>query len=407
MTVVRVQGGKRVVAPFTDRPPTGTAPAPPAATTPAAPTGQGFVPSQQKSFSLPDDAAPGFLDLADLYENPPDPSPRIVDRLLRSGERLVLVAPRNLGKSWAVLQLAQEVARGGGSFLGFKVSQQTNVLALLGETDDEALHERLVAQGYGPLRRGVVFYDASGRSHISVESETENVIRGDRQLRRTRTMAELPQGLEQAITDRGIGLLIVDPWAAFYRGDENSNDQVSRALSELDGVIYRTGVAVVITHHPAKSSGKVTQNAAPEDTWRGASRLADWATVRLTVREHFTMTEAKNKGLSRMDARRTVDVSVLTRGRPIADFVMTADTETRRWSISDLAPTHATVKLSAEQAAAACRDAGGFESTRGAGDAMKVAPATALAALEDAERVGLVVRGAGDRNATTWKVTPA
>ena len=68
-------------------------------------------------------------------------------------------------------------------------------------------------------------------------------------------------------------LIIIDAWASFYSGEENSNDQTEAALLRLQELSDTTGVAVVIVHH----FGKSNEGREPEDLWRGASRLADWA----------------------------------------------------------------------------------------------------------------------------------
>lgn len=345
-------------------------------------------------------------DLADLYANPPPRKPWIIEGLLRPSDRMVVVAPRNLGKSWLMLQLAHAVAAGEGPFLGpsgFEVQQPTCVFAILGETDHEALHDRIRTQGYGPPTPGTIYYNANGDTYVSVETEYETLSRNGREIRRQRAIADLPLGLEQCIVEKGVGLLVIDPWAAFYRGDENSNEQVQRALAEIDGLIARTGIAVAITHHPAKSTG--SQNSSPEDTWRGASRFADWATTRITIAEHHKPSEAKKLGLSRRDARRHVDVSVLTRGEPIDDFSMQADPVNRRWSAVPTTSRPTRSKVSPQEAARACQEAGGFPSTKAAAEALGVAQGTAQVAFEGAEREGLVKHGRGPRGAVTW--TPA
>jgi hypothetical protein len=49
-------------------------------------------------------------------------------------------------------------------------------------------------------------------------------------------------------------LLIVDPLARFYSGDENSAREVGRLVGSLDELIQTYGVAVLLIHHTAKPS---------------------------------------------------------------------------------------------------------------------------------------------------------
>jgi hypothetical protein len=80
----------------------------------------------------------------------------------------------------------------------------------------------------------------------------------------------------------------------------------------------RYGLAIWINHHFSQRG--MTDKIDPEDAWRGASRLADWATTRITLLPHYTAKKAQELGLSRYEARRYLDVRFLTRGAPIDDF---------------------------------------------------------------------------------------
>jgi hypothetical protein len=331
-----------------------------------------------------------------------------VDRLLRAGDGMVVVAPRNLGKSWLVLQLASALANGEPFFLGdtwtpdpgaFAITQQANVLLLLGESRDYELYERLKKLKVAQPQPGTFLVDTSRSAQIIVMTEYENVRRNGRDVRQQRSIAELTHNLESTIREHNIAAVFTDPWASFYNGDENSNDQTQRALDVFDQLILLTDIAVIVTHHPSKSSD--SKNATPEDTWRGASRLADWADTRLT----FKINQGpKQRDRQRHEARRTVDVTILSRGPSIPDFVMTADPDTRRWAINpdEEVSASGTGKLTAERAAAACREAGGFASTKAAARYLGVAQGTAKAGLEAAEHNRWVVSTKGDRGATVW-----
>ena len=94
-------------------------------------------------------------------------------------------------------------------------------------------------------------------------------------------------------------VLVIDPWAVFYSGRENSNDEAELALAELRRLQLTHGLTVVVLHHFGKSESA----RDPEDLWRGASRLADWASTRVTLLPFYSAAQAKKIGLSRQQAR--------------------------------------------------------------------------------------------------------
>jgi RecA-family ATPase len=120
---------------------------------------------------------------------------------------------------------------------------------------------------------------------------------------------------EDVIAEGGYDLVGLDPWATFYTGSENSNDEVEAALDKLRDLSIQYGPAIWLNHHFSQRG--VSDKIDPEDAWRGASRLADWATTRITLTPHFTPRQAQKRGLSRIEARRYMDVRFLTRGAPI------------------------------------------------------------------------------------------
>jgi hypothetical protein len=128
--------------------------------------------------------------------------------------------------------------------------------------------------------------------------------------------AELPAVLEQLITEHRFDVVILDPWATYYAGNESSNDEVEAALDKLRGVTLTNGTTWVIFHH----IGKSLEHREPEDAWRGASRLADWASTRVTIMPHYNERQRISKGLTRRHSRAFVDVFMLRRSDPTDDF---------------------------------------------------------------------------------------
>jgi hypothetical protein len=73
-------------------------------------------------------------------------------------------------------------------------------------------------------------------------------------------------------------LLILDPLARFYSGDENNQREVGRFVATLDALIERFAVGILVPHHPSKPiKGDVKQGGA---RLRGVSGL--WAAADAT-----------------------------------------------------------------------------------------------------------------------------
>ena len=241
----------------------------------------------------------------DEIADPAVPAPVIVDGLLRQGELVVVGAPRGVGKSWLAMNLAALVARGEGYVFGrLQVLRQERVLLCHGETEGWAVEQRwrqlgvgdeLVADASEPWRLGVV----TVRRFAGDEQEEE-------------VEARLDERLEATIVAGGFGVVVVDPWASYYTGDENDKSAVEAATFALRQVARRTGCAVVILHHFAKS----LESRDPEDLWRGSTRLPDAASTRLTLLPRYTAREAEQLGMAVEEARRYVKVRFLRRSDP-------------------------------------------------------------------------------------------
>lgn len=249
-------------------------------------------------------------------EMPPEP-PVIVEGILRAGELAAIAAPRAIGKTWLSFNLATLLAEGGGAFLGsLEVRRAARVLYLQGELDEwgSAVRWKMLTGLERPLPHIAETFDRLRLRTVrrQMKYSVDGVSYSDEHIDAT-----LPDSLETAIADHGIDLVIVDPWAVYFAGNENSNDEAEAVLGALRQVTLRTGVAWLIVHH---ITGKAERSAwtEPEDLWRGATRLGDWASTRITVLPHYTETARKEANLDRHEARRHVDVHILRRnGEPV------------------------------------------------------------------------------------------
>lgn len=336
-------------------------------------------------------------------EEPDGPRPQVlVDGLLDQGDLLVLGAGRAVGKSWWGMGLAQMLGDGRGRFMGaFQVRQQARVLYCHGELDPWGGYERWrkLSQGqplppelretFTPWRVRV------SRRHI----QTTPMIR-DEVLE-----AILDQRLERALDASAADVLILDPWAVFYAGRENSNDEVEAALGQLRRLQLERGLTVVILHHFGKGMAESVRE--PEDLWRGASRLADWAATRVTLAPLYTPKQAEDQGLDRHQARRYARAHFLRRRyQAPADMAIRWDVETGQWEgfqstmldqvsggRGGLAVTDLLAQLPAD----------GWPSVTKAAAALGVSQATAKRTLEAALAQGFVEEWKGPRNSLGYR----
>jgi hypothetical protein len=215
--------------------------------------------------------------------------------------------------------------------------------------------------------------------------------------------AVLDPRLEHTIKAHGFEVVVIDPWAVYFGGNENSNDETEAALDKLRDLAMRLGVAIILVHH----LGKATDAREPEDLWRGASRLADWASTRVTMLPHWTDKQAGDQGMTREQSRRHVDVRFLRRSVPTPDFSMKRgdDGWWERWNAPAGPDETRRVHLGIPDILDACRRAGrSWPSTTRAAADLGVAVHTAQKLLEAAHRHGQIERFDGARGSTGWRL---
>jgi hypothetical protein len=264
----------------------------------------------------------------ELAGSPEPEPPELIEGVLRRGELAALAAPRAIGKTFVGLNMAAQLAAGEGQLFGrLAIRRKARVLYLQGELDRWGSQERWFGlygvtdleqlAGTAPdLPRVAESFDAV---RIRTISRRTTVKTDAGAMVEEHVDAVIDPRIEATIRNEGIDVVIIDPWAVYFAGKENSNDEVEAALAQLRAITLRTGVAWVVIHH---ISAKIEQNrlTEPEDLWRGATRLADWASTRITILPHYSEAQRKELDLSRYDARRHVDVHFLRRSKPIDDF---------------------------------------------------------------------------------------
>lgn len=206
----------------------------------------------------------------------------------------VLVAPPGSGKSLLTLQIGIAVAA-GLSWGGWTVRERSKVLVVNAEDDADEMRRRLWASAQV---MSVGQDQLAGNIFLAEAPESIVIARTDA---KTRTVIRTPlvDTLVRTIEREGIGLIVVDPFAETFEGDENSNSEVKWAGILWREVARRTGAAVLLVHHTRKYASGMAGDA---DASRGGGALIGTARIVSTL---FAMTEDEASAMSVSPEERT------------------------------------------------------------------------------------------------------
>lgn len=232
---------------------------------------------------------PALVSLADLDAHPPDAPLPLIENVLSSGDLMMLSGASKTNKSWCLLNLALAVGS-GGEWWGHKC-EQAKILYVNLELTPYWIKKRLDA-----LRR------ARGDKADVAEMVSLWNLRGYAQ-----DFACLKQELSMLLLNDCYGLLVLDPvYKLLGNRTENSNNEMTELLNEIEEIAEQHNVAIIFAHHFAK--GDPTAKAA-QDRMSGAGawmRYPD-SSIILTAHEEsncFTVT------------------SILRNHPPIEEFVL-------------------------------------------------------------------------------------
>jgi hypothetical protein len=208
----------------------------------------------------------------------------IVPGLLLKRNLSVLVAPPASGKSLLTLQLAIAVAL-GLAWGGWFPRKPEKVLVINAEDDFDEMRRRLFAAAKS---MGVNQADLIGKVLLAEAPESIVIARMDS---RTKSVIRTPliEDLVATIIANDIGLVIADPFAETFEGDENSNSEVKWAGILWREVARRIRGSLLLVHHTKKYAGDMAGN---QDASRGGGALIGTARILSTL---FTMTEDEAK----------------------------------------------------------------------------------------------------------------
>ena len=204
----------------------------------------------------------------------------IVPGLLLRRNVTILVAPPGSGKSLLTLQMAlmMGTAKRWG---GWHPRGPCKTLVINAEDDSDEMRRRLYAACQemkitaADLAQRVAIAEAPGGSIIVAKADS-----------RTKTVVEQPMVKEllKTVKEYGFDVLVVDPFAETFEGDENSNSELKWAAVLWRDIARETNCAVMLVHHTRKFNAE----AGDMDSARGGGALVGVARVVSTL---FAMTE--------------------------------------------------------------------------------------------------------------------
>jgi hypothetical protein len=206
--------------------------------------------------------------------------PVLVPGLLLRKQVTLLVAPPGIGKSLLSLQISMLCGAGLPEWGGWKPRGKYRILIINSEEDDDEQRRRLYAAAE---KMGI---DQSLLDGIALAAQPDTIVIAKADSRtKTVTRAPMMDSIIKTILEGKFDIVIVDPFAETFIGDENSNSELKWAAVLWREVARVTNTAVFLVHHARKYASDM---AGDMDAARGGGALAG---VARTVCTLFGMTK--------------------------------------------------------------------------------------------------------------------
>ncbi len=199
------------------------------------------------------------------------------------------VAPGGLGKSsLSIVEALSMVST--RDLLGVNVREPLRVWLWNGEDPRDELDRRIAA---ACLHYGLGRDDISG---LFVDSGRDLPIRLVEMAGGGKVTVAIPtvEGVEQAIRDNRIDLLIIDPFVASHGVPENDNSAIDRVAKTWAGIAERCNCAIELVHHVRKSAAG-SEGYTIEDARGGSSLIGAVRSAR--VLNGMSKEEAERAGV--------------------------------------------------------------------------------------------------------------
>ena len=173
--------------------------------------------------------------MLELFDNPPELAPELIEGLIRLGHKLLLQGPSKSGKSFMLIELSICLAE-GLDFIGFKC-RKSKVVYINLEIDRASVIHRFKA-----------IYEALG-----IKKPTQNIkilnLRG-----KAKPLDELVPKLVKQFAGKGYEAIILDPIYKTLNGDENSASDMAQFTNQFDIICDKLHATAIYAHHHAKGT---------------------------------------------------------------------------------------------------------------------------------------------------------
>lgn len=185
----------------------------------------------------------------------------------------VLVAPGGVGKTTFGMTMAMAVAT-GQPLLGVKVWQTGNVLLCGLEDPDEETDRRLAAiQKQHELEAETV------QGHVfKITPDDQDLVIAQLAVDGMTIATPHKDALIEIVREKGIKLVVVDPFVNCHQLEENSNPHMNAVARAWRDVARTAGCAILLVHHTRKGAEPGDAEGA-----RGAKAVIDAARVSYTL----------------------------------------------------------------------------------------------------------------------------
>jgi hypothetical protein len=206
-----------------------------------------------------------------INERPPDPDP-ILENVVDSKDKMVVIAPSKMRKSFLMLQMALALAA-HPKFLGWIIPKKRRVLYIQLEIQEHHCWRRVrnLARAMG------ISADDLGDRLMIINGRGLG-IRGAAGLER----------IKQVITDFKPEVIIIDPIYKISEGIENAAEDFKVLLGEFDKLAEDTGAAIFYVHHDTKGAAG---NKDIRDRGAGSNVLGRDYDACVTLTQHATEPE--------------------------------------------------------------------------------------------------------------------
>lgn len=208
----------------------------------------------QEWVSALNDGLPDIVNLASVWDNMPPLKPELIEGVLRQGHKMIISSTSKAGKTFILMELAVAIAE-GRTWIGHKC-KKGKVLYINMELDSASFFRR--------------FYDIYNKLGLNYDNNVSNIdiwnLRGN-----GKPLTELTPRIISRMKGKGYVAVMIDPLYKVLDGDENSNSDVARVVSNFDRIAEKSEASVIYAHHFAKGT---SANKSIIDRAAGAGTFA-------------------------------------------------------------------------------------------------------------------------------------